>query len=131
MLAPTLMTESVSTPIETWCSICSMNDIVPFTGVAALVGKQQVAIFRLNMNRADGAQCYAISNYDPFSKANVIARGIVGDKNGVIKVASPLYKNTFNLLTGHCLEDETIRLQTWPTRVVDGNVQIAIQPADV
>jgi nitrite reductase (NADH) small subunit len=130
MLAPTLTT-SLSTSIDTWRDVCAADAIVPFTGIAALVEGQQIAIFRLHVAQDDVPQCYAISNYDPFSKANVIARGLVGDKNGVLKVASPIYKNTFNLLTGQCLEDESVRLRTWPTRIVDGMIQLAVDLAEI
>ena len=107
---------------EAWIDVCHANEILPFTGVAALIEGEQVAIFRL----AAEDQCYAVSNYDPFSKAYVLSRGLVGDKNGVIKIASPIYKNTFNLMTGQCLEDENIWLRTWTTRVVDGTIQVAV-----
>jgi nitrite reductase (NADH) small subunit len=107
---------------EAWIDVCLAADILPFTGVAALIEGEQVAIFRL----AAEDQCYAISNYDPFSKAYVLSRGLVGDKNGVIKIASPIYKNTFNLMTGQCFEDENVWLRTWTTRVVEGIVQVAV-----
>lgn len=107
---------------EAWIDVCRVEDILPFTGVAALVNGEQVAIFRL----AAEDQCYAVSNYDPFSKAYVLSRGLVGDKNGVIKVASPIYKNTFNLTTGQCFEDENVWLRTWEVQVTDGIVQIAV-----
>ena len=113
---------AVSTVEALWVDVCPVSAILPFTGVAALVEGEQVAIFRL----ADETECYAISNHDPFSKADVMSRGLVGDKNGVIKVASPIYKNTFNLITGQCLEDEHVCLRTWAVRVVDGIVQIAV-----
>jgi nitrite reductase (NADH) small subunit len=107
---------------ETWLAICPISAILPFTGVAALVDGEQVAIFRL----ASDDDCYAISNYDPFSEAYVLARGLVGDKNGIIKVASPIYKHNFDLKTGQCLDDASVCLRTWQTRVVDGMVQVAI-----
>lgn len=106
-----------------WIPICPITDIVPFSGVAALVGDEQVAIFRLNSE----TEAYAISNYDPFSRAYVLARGIVGDKQGVLKVASPIYKHSFDLKTGACLDKPEVRLPTWSTRVVDGTVHIAIR----
>ena len=105
-----------------WLDVCPISVILPFTGVAALIAGEQVAIFRL----ASESDCHAISNYDPFSQAYVLSRGLVGDKNGVIKIASPIYKNTFNLVTGQCLEDETVWLRTWPVRIVDGSVQVAV-----
>ncbi|MBZ0287401.1 MAG: nitrite reductase small subunit NirD [Anaerolineae bacterium] len=107
---------------ESWIDVCQVSDILPFTGVAALINGEHVAIFRL----AAEDECYAISNYDPFSKAYVLSRGLVGDKNGVVKIASPIYKNTFNLMTGQCLEDENVWLRTWTVRVLDGILQVAV-----
>jgi len=107
-----------------WHSACHLNDILPFTGVAALVEGLQVAVFRVDL---DGkVETFALSNYDPFSHAYVLARGLVGDKKGVLKVASPIYKQNFNLRTGQCLDDESVCLATWPTRIVDGLVQIGM-----
>lgn len=123
MLTQTRITEFVVAPSEErWLDVCPARDILPFTGVAALVDGEQVAIFRLT----DETDCYAISNFDPFSKAYVLSRGLVGDKNGVLKVASPIYKNTFNLMTGQSFDDETVVLRTWQVRVVEGMVQVAV-----
>jgi nitrite reductase (NADH) small subunit len=122
LTSPALKESVIFKSREAWVDVCPARNILPFTGVAALIEGEQVAIFRL----ADESECYAISNYDPFSKAYVLSRGLVGDKNGVVKVASPIYKNTFNLMTGQCLEDENIWLRTWTARVTAGIVQIAI-----
>src|SRR5688572_6094630 len=123
MLTSTALKETVIFKSrEAWIDVCYAADILPYTGVAALIEGEQVAIFRLMAED----QCYAISNYDPFSKAFVLSRGLVGDKNGVIKIASPIYKNTFNLMTGQCFEDENVWLHTWTTRVVAGIVQVAV-----
>lgn len=103
-----------------WVDICEISDIPPNTGVCALVEGEQMAIFRVG----NGSDVYAISNYDPFSKAFVLSRGIVGDRQGIIKVASPIYKQNFNLATGECLDDETVRIPAYPARVVEGRVQI-------
>jgi len=111
----------MSTPSTTeWVDVCEIDVIPPFSGVAALVCGEQIAIFRLGSD----SEVYAVSNYDPFSRANVISRGIVGDRNGVIKVASPIYKQSFSLLTGDCLDDSSMRLFTFPARVVDNVVQV-------
>ena len=106
-----------------WVDICSISQIIPNTGVCALVEAQQVAIFRVG----SGADVFAISNYDPFSKAFVLARGIVGDRNGITKVASPIYKQNFNLATGQCLDDETVSVPTYKVRVVEDRVQVAVE----
>lgn len=129
MFAPQTIAEATNQVAHRWHPVCAVKDIVPFTGVAAFIDGEQIAIFHLPTPTGE-AQCYAISNYDPFSKVNVIARGLVGDKNGIPKVASPIYKNTFNLLTGQCFEDETVRLRTWPICIVDGIVHIAVSDSD-
>jgi len=94
-----------------WVKICRLDDIVPNTGVCALVGGEQVAVFRL-----DDDSLYAIGNHDPFSKANVLSRGIVGDIKGEVVVASPVYKQHFSLKSGQCLEDEAVSVTTFQVR---------------
>jgi nitrite reductase (NADH) small subunit len=113
---------SNTTVSQQWETICPLERIFPNTGVCALVHGKQIAVFRLG----EGLHVYAIDNYDPFSKAYVLSRGIVGDKNGIPKVASPIYKQNFSLLTGECLDDATVKLTTYLVRVVEGNVQIAV-----
>jgi NAD(P)H-dependent nitrite reductase small subunit len=97
-------------PVE-WVEVCRLDDIVPNTGVCALVGSRQVAVFRL----ADDS-IYAIANHDPFSHANVLSRGIVGDLNGELVVASPVYKQHFSLATGRCLEDQNVCVEVFSVR---------------
>ena len=63
-----------------WVDVCALDDILPDTGVAALVGGRQIAIVRVGEGVGDGAEVYALDNFDPFSHAFVIARGIVGDR---------------------------------------------------
>ena len=99
--------------------VCRLEDILPNTGVGALVDGRQVAIFRLE----DDSVC-AIDNFDPFSKANVLARGIVGDLKGERVVASPVYKQHFSLATGQCIEDPDVRVAVHPVAVEDGYVVV-------
>lgn len=103
--------------------ICKLDDIIPETGVCALVGGEQVAIFRTKND-----EVYAISNFDPFSKANVISRGLLGscDIEGetIRYVASPMYKQRFDLATGKCIEDEQVILKSYPISVHNGTIFI-------
>ncbi len=103
-----------------WVEVCSVQEILPFSGVAALVGVEQIAIFRV------GDALFAISNYDPFSQAYVLARGIVGDRGGVLKVVSPIYKHSFDLCTGHCLDDPSVQIPVYPVEIVNGNIHVGI-----
>ena len=108
-----------------WTDICALEDIYPNTGVCALVNEEQIAIYRVVIDGED--KVYALNNYDPFSKANVLSRGILGDRKGVVKVASPIYKHNFCLETGECLDDPEVKVATYPIQVVDGRVQITVE----
>lgn len=102
-----------------WVDVCGLDDVPKGTGAAALIRGEQVAVIRA----ADGA-VYALSNFDPFSNAFVIARGIVGDRAGTPKIASPIYKQSFSLESGECLDDPTVRLRTFRVRLIGARVHI-------
>ncbi|HEY4395049.1 MAG TPA: nitrite reductase small subunit NirD [Polyangia bacterium] len=104
-----------------WVDLCALDDITPDTGVAALVGGRQIALVRVGA----GDEVYAVDNFDPYSGAFVIARGIVGDRQGVPKICSPIFKQSFDLRTGQCLDDPAVRLAAYAVRVAGGRIQIA------
>ena len=106
--------------ITVWVDVCDLDDLPLDRGVCALVGPYQVAVFRVS---PDG-DLYAVSNYDPFSGAHVLSRGIVGSKGETPKVASPVYKQNFDLRTGECLDDTSVTIATFPVRTVDGRVEV-------
>lgn len=111
---------------RTWRTICALDEILPDTGVAALLGDEQVALFRISGRPGETDAVYAIGNRDPFSGANVLARGITGDLGGVTVVASPVYKQHFSLATGICLEDAEVSVPLYPARVFNGAVQVCL-----
>jgi nitrite reductase (NADH) small subunit len=106
---------------DNWESVCQLNDLIDNVGVCVLANDKQIALFCLS----GSDELYAIDNHDPFSNANVLSRGICGDLKGNPIVTSPIYKQHFNLKTGQCLEDESVKLAVYPVRVVDDNVQVA------
>ena len=87
-----------------WEQVCPVDDLEVERGVTALVHGQAVAIFRTHDD-----QVYALGNHDPFAKASVLARGIVGTRGDVPFVASPMHKHAFDLRTGQCLDDEHVQ----------------------
>ncbi|PCI45991.1 MAG: nitrite reductase (NAD(P)H) small subunit [Moraxellaceae bacterium] len=103
---------------QQWEEICPLDQIPHNSGVCALVGSKQVAVFRIS----DGDTVYAVQNLDPFSQANILSRGIVGDIKGEVVVAGPLYKQHFALSSGQCIEDETVKINTFAVKVEDGKV---------
>ena len=102
-----------------WAAVCCYDDLVPERGVAALIDGVAVAVFRTH----DGA-LHALSNMDPFSGASVLSRGIVGDREGRPTVASPIYKQVFELATGICLDNPSVSVPTYPARVSNGVVEV-------
>jgi nitrite reductase (NADH) small subunit len=103
-----------------WHPICTVDRLIPDRGVAALVGSDQVAVFLLSTG-----ELFAVDNRDPFTAADVLSRGIVGDTAGVPFVASPIYKQRFDLRTGRCLDDADVSVATWPVRKSGGVVEVA------
>jgi nitrite reductase (NADH) small subunit len=100
--------------------VCDAEVVLPGSGVAALLPDgRQVAVFRTVDD-----ELFALSNIDPFSRAAVLSRGILGDSEGVAFVASPMQKQRFALRTGACLDDATVTVTTYPVRLAIGVVHV-------
>lgn len=107
-----------------WNDVCSQSDLVLDSGVCALVEEMQIAIFAVKQQGE--VRLFAISNWDPIGKANVLYRGIVGSIGDEPVVASPLYKQHFSLACGRCFEQDDVSVNTYDVRVVHDRIQIAI-----
>lgn len=107
-----------------WHEVCAMEDLSAERGVAALLEGVQVAIFRTHDDHV-----YAVQQCDPYSAANVMSRGIVGTRGDVPTVASPMYKQVFDLRTGACLDPvgkAPLSLISYPVGVFDGVVSVGL-----
>ena len=105
-----------------WHDACAIDEVAPGTGLAVLVAGERIAIVRTR-----AGLLAALSNFDPFSKAFVIARGMVDDRAGTPQIVSPIYRQSFSLETGECLDDESIQLAVFPVRVSGGRIQVGRQ----
>ncbi|MPZ63024.1 MAG: nitrite reductase small subunit NirD [Propionibacteriales bacterium] len=103
-----------------WVPVCRYDQLEVERGSAALVEGEQIALYRL----PDGS-VHALHNRDPFSRAYVMARGIVGSFGGTPYVASPMHKQGFSLATGQCLDDAETAVKVYPVRISDGVVHVA------
>ena len=101
-----------------WTRVCRLDHLTPGRGAVARVRGDQVAVFRVR-TADDADEVFALGNLDPFSGAQVLSRGIVGDAGGVPKVASPVYKQGFDLRTGACLDDPAVTVPSYPVTVSD------------
>ena len=109
-----------------WQEVCRLEDLPRERGAAALVGGVQVALFRTFDDTV-----HAVQQWDPYCGANVMARGIVGSRGARPTVASPMYKQVFDLATGACLDPQgrdPVALRTHPVRVRAGVVLVGREP---
>ncbi|WP_166998290.1 nitrite reductase small subunit NirD [Paramicrobacterium fandaimingii] len=117
-----LLLDSPTRKTSVWERVCEKRDLEPSWGEAALVRARRLAIFLLG-----GDEVYAVTNRDPRTGADVIARGIVGSHGDITTVASPLHKEIYNLGTGECLSDPELHLSTFRTRIVGGFIEVEIE----
>ncbi|GAB3274155.1 hypothetical protein GCM10027449_12180 [Sinomonas notoginsengisoli] len=103
-----------------WHSVCNLADLEPNWGEAALIGGRQIAVFRLATD-----EVFAVEQRDPATEAHVMARGIVGSRGERRTIASPLHKQVYDLATGERLDGPGTSIAAFPTRVVNGIVEIA------
>ena len=115
----------MSSNIDKWIDVCSVDDLVADSGVCALIEETQVAIFYMPKD----SEVFAINNYDPFGKVHVLSRGLIGDIKGEPMVSSPLYKQHFSLKTGVCFEDETVKVDSYGVRIQGDRVEVNLKEA--
>jgi nitrite reductase (NADH) small subunit len=111
-------------PLAVWVRVCTIGDLERERGLAALIDGEQLALFRTHEDRI-----HAVQQLDPYSGAYVISRGIVGTRGDAPTVASPMYKQVFDLRTGACLETQgkdEHALRVWPV-AVDANGDVFIK----
>ena len=112
------MTVSTTTAVR----VCALDDLVPERGSVALIDGTQVALVRTHEGTV-----HAIANLDPYSGAQVIARGLVGTRGDVPTITSPMFKQVFDLRSGTCVDTRgkaVKRLRVWPVRTLDGDLYV-------
>jgi nitrite reductase (NADH) small subunit len=101
--------------------VCRVDRLVPDRGVAALVDGRAVAVFLLSTG-----EVVALDDLDPCSGTNVLSRGLIGDVDGTPTVASPMYKQRFDLRTGRCLDEPDRSVGVHEAAIVDGYVVVRL-----
>ncbi len=133
---------SEETPLSLaeWTTICPLERLPFDRGVGAIIDGEPIAVFRLSPSDEPSAvgseaaeEILAVSHIDPVSGSPVMARGLVGSfaspPTEIPTLASPLHKQRYNLRTGDCLDDETLRLRVFDVRVIDGIVMAKPAPS--
>ncbi len=104
-----------------WHRVCTVEDLEPGWGEAALIAGRQVALFR-----TAAGEVFAVDHADPATGAHVMARGITGSRGQRRTIASPLHKEVYDLGTGECLGRPELRLGTYPARVAAGFIEVEL-----
>lgn len=112
---------SSASPVATF----SLSELQEHSGACVLIDDVQVAVFYLPR---ETPPVYALHNWDPIGKANVLYRGIVGDIDGELVVASPLYKQHYSLATGRCLEDDAVSVPSYEISLDGDSVIVTLNP---
>ena len=110
-----------------WTHVGKVWDFPKDGGATIKYGKTQIAVF----NFTSRGEWYATQNMCPHKREFVLSRGLVGDVNGVPKVACPIHKKTYSLETGKGLNDKDFSIQTFPVRVDGDDVYLELPAIEV
>jgi nitrite reductase (NADH) large subunit len=105
-----------------WVRVGSVSDFPPDGGRAIKHGEIEVAVFRFDSR----GEWYASQNTCPHKREAVLSRGMIGDNQGIPKVACPLHKKTFSLESGECLSGDPYRVDVFPVRVEGDDVYVEL-----
>ena len=54
----------------------------------------------------------------------ILSRGMIGDEQGIAKIACPLHKKTFSLESGENLNGDLPDIAVYPVKIEDGFVYV-------
>ena len=119
----TLLNNDTSTAaknVNTWYKAGHVDDFFENGGACVKYKDKQIAVF--NFKREN--KWYACQNLCPHKLEMVLSRGMIGDTNGIPKVACPMHKKTFSLETGKNLNGDLEAIATYPVKIDNNFVYI-------
>lgn len=106
--------------IMEWYLAGNVNDFPKDGGACIKYKDKQIAVFQFErMNK-----WYACQNLCPHKLEMVLSRGLIGESEGIPKVACPLHKKTFSLDDGSSLTDEDLSIAVYPVKIENEKVYI-------
>jgi len=106
---------------KSWVAVGKTSDFDANVGSAILYGESQLAVF----NNAQRGEWYCTQNMCPHKQAFVLSQGIIGDLEGISKVACPLHKKQFGLADGKQLDGD-LSLITFPVKIIGDEVMVEL-----
>ncbi len=105
-----------------WQLACKVEDVPEDGGACALINGEQIAIY----NFARRGEWFATQNLCPHKQQMALSRGMIGTVLDEPKIACPFHKKTFSLKSGACLSGDDYQIKTYPVKVENGEVFVAI-----
>lgn len=109
--------------VTNWYEVAPVQQFPKNGGVCVKYKGMQIAVFYF----ARQERWYACQNLCPHRLEMVLARGLLGEENGVPKVACALHKKTFSLETGENLNGDLSPIAVYPVKVENEKVYIGFQ----
>jgi nitrite reductase (NADH) small subunit len=106
--------------VKTWFKVGNVNDFPDNGGACIKYKDKQIAVY--NFTRKN--KWYACQNLCPHKMEMVLSRGMIGDLEGIPKVACPMHKKTFSLEDGSNLNGDDFQIAVYPVKIEDENVYI-------
>lgn len=106
--------------VKTWFRVGDVNDFPENAGACIKYNTKQIAVY--NFTRKE--KWYACQNICPHKMEMVLSRGMVGDVDGIPKVACPMHKKNFSLEDGSNLNGDDYKIAVYPVKIEDENVYI-------
>jgi nitrite reductase (NADH) small subunit len=112
-----------NTDVKIWFRVGEISDFPENSGACIKYKTKQIAVF--NFKRT--GKWYASQNLCPHKMEMVLSLGMIGDKEGIPKVACPLHKKNFSLEDGSNLAGEDLKIAVYPIKIENENVYIGFE----
>lgn len=106
--------------VTNWFKAAKVSDFPKNGGACVKYKEKQIAVFNFARKNA----WYACQNVCPHKMEMVLSRGMIGDQNGIPKVACPMHKKTFSLENGENLNGDLPSIATYPVKIKDDYIYI-------
>lgn len=106
--------------VNTWFKAGQVSDFPENSGACVKYKTMQIAVY----NSTRTSKWYACQNLCPHKMEMVLSLGIIGDKDGIPKVACPMHKKNFSLEDGSNLSGGDLKIAIYPVKTENGNVYI-------
>ncbi|MBA4302247.1 nitrite reductase (NADH) small subunit [Algoriphagus alkaliphilus] len=106
--------------VNSWVKVGLIHDFPENAGACIKYKSRQIAVYHFTRTQ----KWYACQNLCPHKMEMVLSRGLIGDTEGIPKLACPMHKKTFSLEDGSNLNGEKYSIATYPVKIEEGNVYI-------